>query len=591
MKVGPLNKSEGKIRQPIVTVAGHVDHGKTTLLDSIRGTCVAAKEAGAITQKISFTLVPASIIKERCSKLLEQFNITLEIPGFLFIDTPGHAAFTNLRKRGGALADLAILVVDINEGIMEQTRESIEVLKENKVPFIVALNKIDNIAGWTRRSENLVENIEKQAKFTKDEFDKKFYKIINDFTALGFDSDLFYRIRDFTKQLALVPCSAKTCEGLPELIVMLAGLAQKFLKGKLVIGPEGKGTILEIKKEKGFTTIEAILYDGTLERKDSLIIATLQQPVETKIRALFEALPLGKGFESCDKVVAASGVRLYLPETTEVVPGMPFIVIKEETKAVEVEKLKSALQKEVQQQLKLDKEGIIAKADSLGSLEALLFLLRKEGIKVKKAEIGNIKRQDIALAVANLETDPMNAVIVGFNVTIEPETIIDERVKIIGSDVIYHIIEELVKWRTEKALEIERKKLEGLAWPCKIKILRNCCFRQSKPAIFGVRIEAGILKPGTMLINENGEEIDKVKSMQSENKSLDKATAGMELAISLPSVTFGRQIKEEEILYADLNEEDFRKLKENKKYLNASEIKVLQEIAEIKRKSKATWGI
>ncbi|MCL6500760.1 MAG: translation initiation factor IF-2 [Candidatus Pacearchaeota archaeon] len=580
-----------QIRQPIVTVAGHVDHGKTTLLDSIRGTCVAAKEAGAITQKISFTLVPASIIKKRCSKLLEQFNITLEIPGFLFIDTPGHAAFTNLRKRGGALADLAILVVDINEGIMEQTRESIEVLKENKVPFIVALNKIDNIAGWTKRSENLVENIEKQAKFTKDEFDKKFYKIINDFTALGFDSDLFYRIRDFTKQLALVPCSAKTCEGLPELIVMLAGLAQKFLKGKLVIGPEGKGTILEIKKEKGFTTIEAILYDGTLERKDSLIIATLQQPVETKIRALFEALPLGKGFESCDKVIAASGVRLYLPETTEIVPGMPFVVIKEETKAVEVEKLKSALQKEVQQQLKLDKEGIIAKADSLGSLEALLFLLRKEGIKVKKAEIGNIKRQDIALAVTNIETDPMNAVIVGFNVTIEPETIIDERVKIIGSDVIYHIIEELLKWRQERSLEIEREKLEGLAWPCKIKVLRNCCFRQSKPAIFGIRIEAGILKPGTMLLNEKGEEIDKVKGMQLENKSIEKATAGMELAISLPRVTFGRQVKEDEVLYVGLTEDEFRKWKENKKYLSASEIKVLQEIAEIKRKSKATWGI
>lgn len=275
------------IRQPIVTVAGHVDHGKTTLLDSIRGTCVAAKEAGRITQKISFTLVPSSIIKERCQNLLNKFKIALEIPGFLFIDTPGHAAFTNLRKRGGALADLAILVIDINEGIMEQTRESIEVLRANKVPFIVALNKVDNIAGWTKRSESLVESIEKQPQFTKDDFDKKLYRIVNGFTSLGFDSDLFYRINDFTKQIALVPCSAKTCEGLPELIVMLAGLAQRFLKGRLVIGTEGRGTILEIKKEKGFVTIEAVLYDSILTKHDTLVIATLGKAVETKIRHCF----------------------------------------------------------------------------------------------------------------------------------------------------------------------------------------------------------------------------------------------------------------------------------------------------------------
>lgn len=585
-------KTEGAIgqliRQPIVTVAGHVDHGKTTILDSIRGTCVAAKEPGLITQKISFTLVPSEIIKERCKKLLEKFKINIEIPGFLFIDTPGHAAFSNLRKRGGALADLAILVIDINEGIMEQTRESIEVLRANKVPFIVALNKIDNIPGWAKRSESLEESIEKQPNFVRTDFDKKLYKIIGDLTTLGFDSDLFYRVSDFTKQIALIPCSGKTCEGLPELIVMLAGLAQKFLKGKLSLGKEGKGTILEVKKEKGLVNIEAVLYDGSLNKKDSLIIATIEGTVETKIRAIFKALPLGKGFESCDEVSAAAGIRLHLPVTEEIIPGMPFVVARD---LKTVKKIKESLQQEISQLLKADKEGIIAKAESLGSLEALLFLLRKEGIGVKKAEIGNIKRQDIALAAANLETNPLDAVIVGFNVTIEPGTIVEERVKIIESDVVYHIIEQLAKWRQEKALEIAREKLEGLTWPCKIKVLRNCCFRQSKPAIFGIRIEAGVLKPEVELINENGEEIDKIKSMQSENKSVEKAIAGHELAISLPSVTFGRQIKEDDILYVNLGEDEFRKWKENKKYLSTSEIKVLQEIAEIKRKTKPTWGI
>ncbi len=579
-----------KIRQPIVTVAGHVDHGKTTILDSIRGTCIVEKEAGKITQKISFTMVPSEIIEKNCKSLLTKYNIKVEIPGFLFIDTPGHAAFTNLRKRGGALADLAILVVDINEGIMEQTKESIEVLKASKVPFIIALNKIDAITGWTKKSENLQESIEKQADFTKKDFEKKLYRIIHTFNSLGFNSDLFYRISDFTKQISLVPCSGKTYEGIPELVVMLAGLAQRFLKGKLVLGKEGKGTILEVKKEKGIINIEAILYDGILSKKDILVIATLNKAIDIKIRALFQALPLGKGFKSTNEVGASAGIRLNLPVTEEIIPGMPFIATKE-TKEEKIEKLKDSLQKEVEQVLSLEKEGIVVKAESLGSLEALLFLLRKEGIRVKKAEIGNIKRQDIAMAITNLETSPLEAVIVGFNVTLEPEIVADERIKIIESDIIYKITEDLIKWRKEKEIELEREKLADLTIPCKIIVMKNVCFRQSKPAVFGVRVEAGTLKSGLILMNEEGEKIDRIKSMQSEAKSVEEAKKGQELAISLPKITFDRQVKEDQILYSVIKEEEFRKLKKNKKYLSQEEIKILQEIAKIKRKEKPTWGI
>ena len=578
------------IRQPIVTVAGHVDHGKTTILDSIRGTCIAEKEPGRITQKISFTSVPTSLIESKCKNLLDKYKIQLEIPGFLFIDTPGHAAFTNLRKRGGALADLAILVIDINEGIMEQTKESIEVLKASKVPFIIALNKIDAITGWTKKSSRLQESIEKQVKFTKDDFEKKLYRIINSFITLGFDSDLFYRVSDFTKQITLVPCSGKTGEGIPELIVMLAGLAQRFLKGKLRLEKEGKGTILEVKKEKSIITIEAILYDGSISKTDRLVIATLDKAIDTRIRALFRAKPLSKGFELAKEITASAGIRLNLPITENLVPGMPFLVTKE-TKLEEIDKLKTSLQKEVKQVLKLEKKGIIVKAESLGSLEALLFLLKKEGVRIKKAEIGNIKRQDIALAIVNLETNPLDAVIVGFNVTVEPETKIDEKIKIIESDIIYKITEQLAEWHEKKQLELEREKLKKLTMPCKIQVLRNCCFRQSKPAVFGIRIEAGTLRPGIILINEEGKEIDKVKTMQKEGKIMEKAKAGEELAISLPKITFRRKIKEDQILYSAITETEFRELKKNKKYLSQEEIKILQEIAEIKRKEKATWGI
>jgi translation initiation factor 5B len=589
-KIYKYNSVEGyimdiKIRQPIVTVAGHVDHGKTTILDSIRGTCVAAKEAGMITQKISFTQVPSEHIKEKCGDLLEKFKIKLEIPGFLFIDTPGHAAFTNLRKRGGALADLAVLVVDINEGLMEQTQESIEVLKNSKVPFIVALNKIDRIAGWKQIHEDLRENIESQSEYTKKDFEKKFYNLLGAFNSLGFDSDMFYRISDFSKQLALIPCSGKTCEGLPELMVMLAGLAQKFLKGKLNIGKQGKGTILEIKKEKGFTCIEAILYDGKLKKSDEILIAGFDDVIETKMRGLFEALPFGRGYELRDEVTAASGIRLQLPTTEGLIPGMPFFV-----KFGDVEKLEKELRKEIAESIKTDKEGIIVKAESLGSLEALIELLRKEGIKISKGGVGNITKGDFVSAVTNLESRPLDAVIVAFNVTSEPEAE-NEKIKVIESEIIYHIIEKINKWREKRRIEIERKKLEKVTMPCKIKILKNLCFRQSKPCVFGVRIEVGTLKPGVELMNDKGKNIDKVKGIQHESKNVEKAIQSQEIAISIPKVTFGRQVKEDQILYSDINENEFRNLRENKKYLSVQEISLLQEIAQIKRKNKATWGI
>ena len=581
---------EQTIRSPIVTVAGHVDHGKTTLLDSIRGTCVAAKEAGLITQKISFTCVPSCLVEERCSKILERFKIKLEIPGFLFIDTPGHAAFSNLRKIGGSLADLAILVIDINEGLMEQTRETIEILKASKVPFVVALNKVDAISGWRQVSKDLIENIDKQADYVKKEFDKKLYKIIEQLNAYGFDSDLFFRITKFEKQLSLIPCSAKTKEGLPEVIAMLAGLSQKFLINKLKLGEETKGTILEIKKEK-ITFCEAILYYGVLKKTDSLVIATLDKAIETKIRALFQAQPLGKGYETVNEVSAAAGIRLQFPSDTfeKLVPGMPFIVLKTKDKK-KIEEIKQDIQKEVSYSIQTDKEGIFAKADSLGSLEALLLLLRKAGFKIARASIGNITQSDISLTKSYSD---LNRVIVGFNIESEvsQEKALEQDVKIIQNDVVYHIIEDLKKWTQEKALEIERKKLENLTWPVKVKLMKNCCFRQSKPAVFGVRVEAGILKQDVQMMNSSGEDIDKVKGIQHENKSIPQATYGQEVAVSFPNTTYGRQIKEDDVLYSSLNEQEYLQLKANKKYLNGDELSLLQEIAEIKRKSKATWGI
>ena len=364
------------IRQPIITVAGHVDHGKTSILDAFRGTSLQEQEAGGITQKISFTKYPFEQIKKLCP-LIEKTKIDLKIPGFLFIDTPGHAAFTNLRKRGGSLADIAILVVDIKDGIKSQTAEVISILKANKTPFVIALNKIDTLSGWHKKS-SIKESIETLPQHTKEEFEISLGTFQASLQSHGFDSELFYDISDFTKKIAIVPCSARTKEGISELLFVLCGLSQKFLIDKLKISNETKGVLLEIKKEKSMETVEAIIYDGVLREGDDLAIATLSgNPTIAKIRGIEEVLPLSTKFKSTKEARAATGLHLQLTNKEGILSGMPFQKIDNNLKEL-TEKFK----KEFLNAVQTDKEGIIIKADSLGSLEALITLLKQSNISI-----------------------------------------------------------------------------------------------------------------------------------------------------------------------------------------------------------------
>jgi len=577
------------IRQPIVTVCGHVDHGKTSILDYLRGTSLQGKESGGITQKISFTLYPINQIKKTCP-LIEENNMKLEIPGFLFIDTPGHAAFTNLRKRGGSLADLAILVIDINEGIKPQTAEVIKILKHNKTPFLIALNKIDNISGWQHRSKSLKENIESRPQNVKLIFDERYMTIAGALSSYDFDADLFYNIKDFTKKIALIPCSARTGEGLQELMMMLCGLSQKYLSEKLKLGKDAKGVVLEIKKEKSHDYAEAILYDGELEKNEEIAVADINgNPIISKVKIIEEIEPLSTRFKTREKVKAATGIRMQLNEKMNVLPGMPFLAYKGNK-----EKIEEIFKKEITENIKTDKKGIIAKADSLGSLEALLVLLKQANIPVLKTGIGNINKADFSNAKANLEIDEMDAIILGFNVSINEDA--DEllkgtsSIKVLTDEVIYKLIENLVKFRDEKRKEIEKRRLMELTTLCKLKILHQYVFRNTKPAIFGVKIEAGKLTSNTNLMNENNENVGRTKNIQSENKSVEEATEGMEVAISIPGINFERQLKDKQSLYSDMGEKQFRAFKKNKDLLSQNEIKILSEIAEIKRKENIGWG-
>jgi translation initiation factor 5B len=584
-----------KIRSPICTVVGHVDHGKSSILDKIRGSAIVAQEAGGITQAIGASIIPLPTIKKICGPLLDDLKINFTIPGLLFIDTPGHAAFTNLRKRGGNLADIAILVVDINEGFKPQTVESVEILKSYKTPFVVAANKIDLIKGWrSDSSKKILENAQGQSEHVMADFEKKLYALVSSLSEMGFNSDRFDRVNDFTKQIAIIPCSAKTGEGIPELLMVISGLAQKYLGDKLACSLTGaKGTILEVKEEKGLgKTMDVILYDGCIKIGDTIVIGGLEAPIVARVRALFEPAPLTEmrgektKFRPVKEATAATGIKISAPGAEEAVAGMPVIAVAKEN----IESAKREAQKSVEEvTLQTDEEGVVIKADNLGSLEALSKVLRDKGVGIIKASIGIITKKDISDAESNLQKNPLNAAVLGFNVEADPS--ISSRAKIITSKIIYKLIDDFEEWQAGQKRKMEEDKLGLVVRPCKIQILTGYVFRQSNPAVVGCEVLEGEARTGTPIMNSAGKSITAIKQIQAEKENLTTAQKGMRVAMSFENVTVGRQVHEGDVLYSDISEDDFRQMKGLSQYLSKGEIQVLKEIAEMKRRSNPVWGI
>ncbi|MEK6983852.1 MAG: translation initiation factor IF-2 [Nanoarchaeota archaeon] len=586
------------LRQLIITVVGNVDSGKTQLLDTIRDTSIVESEPGKITQCIGCSQIPIETVKKICGKLIERAKTEFKIPGFIILDTPGHAAFTNLRKRGGNLADIAILVIDISEGVKPQTLECIDILKQYKTPFVVALNKIDLISGWnSSRKATLLENIQMQNENAMLLVEKKLYGLVGTLSELGFNSERFDRIEDYTKQIAIIPTSAKTGEGLPELLMVITGMSQKFLEQNLRVDVSGsaKGTILEVKEEKGLgITVDAIIYDGSLKLNDIIVIGSLNEPVATKVKALFEPIPLKEmhdkktNFKPVKEVVAATGVKISAPDLDKVFAGMPLISCE----ASEVQGVKEEIKKEVSEVIiETGRQGVVIKADSLGSLEALTKILNDRSIEIKKASLGNISKNDISDAEINFEKEPLQSAVLGFNIELMPDLKIPQNIKVLTNNVIYKLVEDFEKWQFEEKKKLETRETENLYKPCKIKLLKGYVFRQNNPAVVGIEVLAGILKVGTPLMKHDGVSITEAKSLQQEQENLEKAEKGKQIAISLPNVTVGRQVNEGDVLYSAIPEEHFKKYKELKKNLTAEEIGILKEIAEIMRKQNTMWGV
>ena len=584
------------IRTPIVCVMGHVDHGKTTLLDKIRGTSIATKESGFITQHIGATEISIESIIEKCGD--NYLKKKIFVPGLLFIDTPGHHAFTTLRKRGGSLADLAIVVIDINEGFKPQTIESLNILKRFKTPFLIVANKIDKINGWKKNNNfRFLKTYNLQNENTKSIFEKKIYDIIGKLYEYGFVSDRFDKIKDFRKTVGIIPSSSLTGEGIVDILLVLLGLAQKFLESNLIynINGPGIGTVLEVKEEKGLgTTIDVILYDGTLMKGDSIIIGSFNNPIETKIRALFKSkknneINYENKFRQVSRVTAASGIKIVAPGIENALSGSTLFKTTPET----IEELRKKLKKEINEiQITKNIDGIHIKADTIGSLEALIYEFKKMNVNIRKAEIGSITRHDI------MELSAINnkyySVIIAFNVKINNDAleIIDQNdYKIFSSDVIYQLIDEYTNYIENLKHTEDLKYSENITYPCKLKVLKNCIFRQSKPAVFGVKVLCGTIKNNTELSSINGNKCGFLKGIEINGKKIQSASLGMEVSIAVDGITIGKHIKEEDIIFSSITEKDV-KILETKIFdkLTNDQKEALVEYISIKRKENPFWG-
>jgi len=581
-----------RIRQPIVSVLGHVDHGKTTFLDRIRGTTVADREAGAITQHIGATGVPVDVLKKACSDL--GCNIDFQLPGLLFIDTPGHHSFINLRSRGGSLADIAILIVDITEGFMPQSLESLDILKREETPFIIGANKVDKIPGWRSENKPFIKNLQEQSDDAKGRMTDALYEMIGDLYDKGFSSDRYDKVNDFSQNIAIVPMSAKTGEGMEDMLMTLIGVAQRFLQNELeVVEGPGQGTVLEVKEELGLgTTLDTIIYQGVINKGDDVVIGTKNKPLKTKIKALLQPKDMDEirdpreRFDEVKEVGAAAGVKIVTPEVEGVLAGAPLRVIGDSKPEDVIEEVA----KESEASIETEDEGVLIKADAIGSLEGLAFELEEKDIPIVRADVGDVSQKDVI--DADTVKEPLYKAILAFNVDVLPdaeEDIKKSDVNVFENDVVYRLVEDYEEWAEEKKQEIEEMKRESITHPGKFRILEDHTFRVSKPAIVGVRVLAGRIEPDQRIINKDGKRIGTIRSIREGDKSLNRAEQGEEVAVAISGPTVGRQIHERDELYIDIPEGDARKLKDIE--LTFDEERILDEIREIKKEEKPFWGL
>ncbi len=588
-----------QLRTPIAAVLGHVDHGKTSLLDRIRGSAVVEGEAGAITQHIGVTAVPLTVISQIAGELVDPDDF--DLPGLLFIDTPGHHSFTTLRSRGGALADIAVLVVDVTDGFQPQTEEAIDILSRTETPFIVAANKIDTVPGWnSTEGAPIQETYQAQSDRVRSELDERLYELIGELSDAGFSADLYWRVQDFQANVGVVPISAITGEGVPDLLTVMIGLSQRYMRDRMAIdidGP-GVGTVLEVKDEKGFgTTVDVVLYDGTLTVDDTIVVGGEGDPIVTDVRALLKPQPLAeirteRQFKQVDSVAAADGIKVAAPDLAEAMAGAPLRVVRDRAVEDVVAEVNAEL---AEVAVEPGDQGVVVKADTLGSLEAVATTLDEEDIPIVRADVGQIAPRDIS--VASTANDPKHQAILGFNVGVLPGAAseLDESdVDVFRSDVIYELIEEYQSFVTEREQAQQQAVLENITRPARFRILEDHVFRQSDPAVVGVEILSGTLRRNTpvgIFNNNDPERVGQIKGIQEQGDDVEQARYGNRVSVAIDGPTVGRDIVEGDELWAMLPEKHAKILEQElADDIPGDEREALNQYLDHHRQRDPFWG-
>ncbi|XP_072899579.1 eukaryotic translation initiation factor 5B [Hemitrygon akajei] len=575
-----LNVNTEKLRAPVICVLGHVDTGKTKILDKLRHTHVQDGEAGGITQQIGATNVPLETIKEQ-TKMVKNFDKdNIKIPGMLIIDTPGHESFSNLRNRGSSLCDIAILVVDIMHGLEPQTIESINLLKEKKCPFIVALNKIDRLYDWKKSPDtDVVGTLKKQKKNTKDEFDERAKSTIVEFAQQGLNASLFFENKDPRTFLSLVPTSAHTGDGMGNLIALLVELTQTMLAKRIAYSLELRAQVMEVKALPGMgTTIDVILINGYMKEGDTIIVPGVEGPIVTQIRGLLLPPPLKElrvknQYVKLKEVWAAQGVKVLAKDLEKSLAGLPLLIAHKDD---EIAVLKDELEHELKQTLssiKLEEKGVYVQASTLGSLEALLEFLRQSNVPYAGINIGPVHKKDVMKSSAMLEHDPQYSVILAFDVKIERDSqeLADSLgVRIFSAEIIYHLFDAFTKYRQDYKKQKQEEFKHIAVFPSKLRIIPQFIFNSRDPIVIGVVIEAGLLKQGTPICvpSKNFIDIGVVTSIEVNHKQVDVARKGQEVCVKIEPIPgespkmYGRHFEASDFLVSKISRQSIDALKD-----------------------------
>jgi len=565
------NRSEDVLRAPVVCVLGHVDTGKTKILDKLRRTNVQDGEAGGITQQIGATNVPIAVIQEQCKMVQEFTSSKLMLPGLLIIDTPGHESFSNLRDRGSSLCDIAILVVDIMHGLEPQTIESLNLLKKKKTPFIVALNKIDRLYEWKpNRHKDVRDVIESQQHNTQLEFKKRKDEVILGLAEQGLNSSLFWENPDPTDYINLMPTSAHSGDGMGNLMAMLVSISQQYLRKRLSYTEELQATVLEVKAIGGFgTTIDVILVNGRLKFGQTLILPGTDGAIVTSVKALLtpskmQDLRVKNQYIEHKELMAAQGVKIAAKELEKAIAGLSLRVANhpdevELCKELAEHDLKSALNA-----IKTKPLGVFVQASTLGSLEALLEFLKVSKIPYAGVRIGPVVKKDVMRASTMLEHDEKFAVILAFDVKVErdaQEMADREGVRIFQADIIYHLFDRFTEYQAELVRQKKEQFRSIAVFPCKLRVMKEHVYMSRDPIVCGVKVEAGVVKTGTPICVPSKEfcYIGICTGIQHNSKDVDSARKGDEVCVKIEAVPgeapkmFGRHFDETDLLVSKIS--------------------------------------